>query len=417
VRIIYLSQSGHLGGAERSLLDFIASVGTDQPDWRLDLVLPAQGPMRRHAENLGVQTHLVELPQAVASLGDSALGGGGGNPVRLSELILRSARAVPDIARYVFRLRAVLRELTPNLIHANGLKMDILGVWARPSGVPFIWHIHDYISSRRMMASLLRTHACGCAAAIANSESVTRDLESVFGERLSIRSIPNAVDLNYFSAVGPALDLDQHAGMAPAPPGTIKIGLIATMARWKGHEVFLRAVSMLPKELPVRAYVVGGAIYQTVGSQVPIQELRILAQRMGLADKVAFTGFVEDPAAAMRSLDIVVHASTQPEPFGLVIAEAMAVGKPVIASAAGGAGELISDGLDGLTHPPGDASMLANCISDLVKSPEKRYRLGQEARLRAEKQFVRSRLARDLVPLYQQCVERIGLLKPAVEGV
>jgi len=75
------------------------------------------------------------------------------------------------------------------------------------------------------------------------------------------------VDLDRFNPQGPKLDLDAIAGVPSAPAGTIRVGLVATMARWKGHEVFLRALSMLPKELPVRGYVIGGPIYSTAGSQ------------------------------------------------------------------------------------------------------------------------------------------------------
>ena len=79
--------------------------------------------------------------------------------------------------------------------------------------------------------------------------------------------------------------------------------------------------------LPVRAYIVGDAVYQTEGSQYSLDELRQRARSLGVADRVGFTGFVHTPEATFRALHIVVHASTEPEPFGLVIAEAMACGR------------------------------------------------------------------------------------------
>ena len=107
------------------------------------------------------------------------------------------------------------------------------------------------------------------------------------------------------------------------------------MAQWKGHEIFLRALAMLPRDLLVRGYVIGGSLYSTRGSQADIAQLRRVADTLSLNGNVGFTGFVNDPAAAIRALDIVVHASTSPEPFGRVIAEAMACGKPVIMSGSG----------------------------------------------------------------------------------
>src|SRR6185295_16036858 len=93
-------------------------------------------------------------------------------------------------------------------------------------------------------------------------------------------------------------------------------------------------------ELPFRAYIIGGPIYQTGGSQYSLEELCQEAERLGLSRRVVFTGFAVDPAAALRALDVIVHASTEPEPFGMVIVEGMACGKPVVASESSGAAEL-----------------------------------------------------------------------------
>src|SRR6202035_1639933 len=106
------------------------------------------------------------------------------------------------------------------------------------------------------------------------------------------------------------------------------------------------------------AYVVGGALYQTNGSQFAIDDLRRYAADRGIGEMVGFTGFVAKPEEALRALDIVVHASTEPEPFGLIIAEAMACGRAVIASDAGGAREIFTAGVDALSHAPGNAGDL-----------------------------------------------------------
>jgi glycosyltransferase involved in cell wall biosynthesis len=126
-----------------------------------------------------------------------------------------------------------------------------------------------------------------------------------------------------------------------------------------------------------------------------------LAKRLGVADRVGFTGFVHTPEATFRALNIVVHASTSPEPFGLVIAEAMACGRPVIVSNAGGAAEIVTPGVDALVHRPGDAVDLAAQIAALARSPELRTRIGNAARATAERSFDRARLATELIPIYR----------------
>ena len=181
-----------------------------------------------------------------------------------------------------------------------------------------------------------------------------------------ITTVYNAVNLDRFKADGNVAPLDELSGLPPAPPGTIRVGLVATFARWKGHEVFLRALAALPAGVSVRGYIIGAPVYQTRGSQYSMAELRAMAAQLGLTGRVGFTGFVDDVSAAMRALDIVVHASTQPEPFGLSIIEAMACGKPVIASRAGGAAEIVEASGGALFHSPGDAADLANRIAQLA---------------------------------------------------
>jgi len=196
--------------------------------------------------------------------------------------------------------------------------------------------------------------------------------------------------------------LDAAAKLPPALEGTIRVGLVATFARWKGHKVFLRALAQLPSSIPVRGYIIGAPIYQTIGSQWSIEELEQEVQRLGLAGKVGFTGFLPDPPAAMRSLDIVVHASSQPEPFGMVIIEAMACGAAVIASQAGGAAELFVDGETALAHQPADVAALAKQIDRLVRDKALRQRLAKSGRASAERLFDAKRLAQQLALLYRE---------------
>jgi glycosyltransferase involved in cell wall biosynthesis len=209
------------------------------------------------------------------------------------------------------------------------------------------------------------------------------------------------------------VDLDAAAGLPPAAPGTVRVGLIATFGRWKGHETFFDAIAQLPRALPIRAYVIGDSLYETDSSQFRRADLEARASALGLADRIGFTGFAADAAAAMRALDVVVHASVQPEPFGMVIAEAMACGRPVVVSLAGGAAEIVRDGVDALGHAPGDAAALADRLSALVADSALRARLGRAARVSAESRFDRARLARELVPLYDRLVPAGGLAKPA----
>jgi glycosyltransferase involved in cell wall biosynthesis len=228
----------------------------------------------------------------------------------------------------------------------------------------------------------------------------------VLGARVPIVPILNAVDLERFSLAGREIDLDGLAGLPRASGEVIRVGLIGTFASWKGHTTFLDAIARLPSALCVRGYVIGGPLYQTDASQHTLEALQRHAEQAGVRDRVGFTGFVARPEEAIRALDIVVHASTAPEPFGLVIAEAMACGRAVIASAIGGARELFTSGLDALGHVPGSAESLAARIAELAADPDMRARIGRAGRETAERRFDRTRLAFDLMPVYEQALAR-----------
>jgi glycosyltransferase involved in cell wall biosynthesis len=389
MRIVYLNPGGRLGGAESSLRELLAAVRTAKPAWELVLMLGEDGPLAGIARDLGVKVVVNRFPAPLARLGDT------GHWVALLGL----AKAAVATSRYARGLARWLAEIDPDIIHTNGFKMHLLGAWTRPRRTPLIWHIHDYVSPRRLMRRLLRPFRNACTVAIVNSRSVAEDLARVL-PGLRIVPIYNAIDLQRFSPTGNRMDLDVKAGLVPGAPGTVRVGLIATYAHWKGHKVFLESLARLPPDVHIRGYIIGGPIYQTDGSQWSARELSQEADRLGLSGNVGFTGFLDDIPTAMRSLDVIVHASTQPEPFGMVIIEGMACGRAVIASQAGGAAELFVAGENALPHPPGDSASLAQQIERLSRDEGLRTLLGKAGRSTAESLFGSKRLIGELLEVY-----------------
>lgn len=386
-----------MGGAEAALLDVLASLREAEPGWKLELIVSDHGPISARAEALGVSTTVLPFPNSLARLGDAATN----NSTDRLHLLRRLALANPGIAAYVSRLRKLLRQRQPDIIHSNGFKMHVLGAMAKPRAVPLVWHVHDYVQSRPLMAGLMKLFSKRCALALVNSDSVGRDVKAACGEALPLKTIYNGIDTEVFAPRGECLDLDRLSEFSGGAPGTIRVGMLATLAHWKGHETFLRALALIARDIPLRGYIIGDALYQTGGSQTSLAELKRIAQELGIANQVGFTGFVAEPAAAMRALDIVVHASTQPEPFGLVIVEGMACGRAVIMSEAGGALELVEIGKNALGHTPGDAAQLADRITQLATDPQLLARLGAAGRTTVEQRFNRKRLASELIPLYR----------------
>jgi glycosyltransferase involved in cell wall biosynthesis len=402
MHVLHLSATGTLGGAERSLLDILASVREAYPEWPLSVIGGTRGRLEEAAAALGAAVQVLPFGSSLARLGEA---GRGEAALGTAAFAARLAWSAPSAMRYLTGLRDAIDRIRPAVVHTHGLKMHILAAWAvglSRAGVRprVVWHVHDYVGNRQTTARLLRWSLRHCDAVVANSASVASDVRAALQPGVPVVPVHNAVDLQRFTPDGARLDLDRLAGLPPAAPGTVRVGLMGTFGRWKGHTVFLDAIARAGSGRDLRAYVIGGALYDTAGSQHTHDELRRYADMRGLSDRVGFTGFVDSPDEAIRALDVVVHASIAPEPFGLVIAEAMACGRAVIASDAGGAREIFTDGVDALAHTPGDADTLAARIVELSGDPDRRDRLGRAGRRTAERRFNRDRLAGQLAPIY-----------------
>ena len=398
MRLLFLSPTGQYGGAEAALFELLAGLRERCPDWQLFVVAASEGPLVDRARALGVAVTVAPFPARLAQVGEWGAASSMTGRIGLAASCLAAAWGALAYAR---RLRRVCAEHAPDIVQSNGVKMHLLSTWVAPRRAAVVWHVHDYVSRRALTSRALRATVRRCAAVVANSDSVARDLRQVLGTRVPIHRVWNAVDLTRYSHLGPSLDLDRLAGLPAPDSGVTRVGLVATFARWKGHAAFLRALGLLPDTLGIRGYIVGGPVYATGASQVSLDELQALAGEQGLAGRVGFVGYVTDTAAAMRALDVVVHASTEPEPFGLVIAEAMACRRAVVASAGGGAAELITPGITALAHEPGDVTGLADRIRTLAADAALRARLAAAARDMAERAFDRTRMVGELLPVYQ----------------
>lgn len=405
MKVVFLAGSSELGGAERSLIDLVAGLREASPSWSLSVILPGRGPLKAELEAIPVGTSIIEQPARLARLGDAGVEAGSiPRWKRLSIQAGRYAGALVPTALYCVRLRRALVRLDPDIVHTNGFKPHLLGAFAAPPRAAVVWHVRDFVSSRPMMRRLLGAVATRCHVAIANSDAVAADVRSVL-PALRVQRVYNGIDTERFRPDARAMDIDAAAGFPPPSTDVVRVGLVSTFARWKGHETFLRALAALPAELSVRGYIVGGALYATDGSQFALDELRELARRCGVApDRLGFTGHVADPASAIRALDIVVHASTQPEPFGRVIAEAMASRRAVLAAEAGGAAEVISD-IPDAGYRAGDWQALSVRIDTLCRDRVARENLAERGYRSARTRFDRRQIPSQISPIYQSVVK------------
>jgi glycosyltransferase involved in cell wall biosynthesis len=380
MKVVFLNATGQLGGAERMLVCLLKALRSEKPGWTLQVVAGDDGPLIPILAGLGFDVDVLSMPRRLVNMGEAS----SKNPVALFA-------AFAAAVGYRSRLRALLASRAPDVIHTLNFKMHLLAACALIPGAKLCWHIHDFVSNRFLTRELMRLLSGRPSYVVAISESVAHDMRSVSKMPQRVRTVLNAVDLDHFSPAGPIWPVRNE----------LSVGFVATFARWKGHEVFLRAMASLP--LSAHAYIAGGGVYKTAGSQVTIEELQKLTETLGMTGRVTFTGFLADTAPILRGLDVVVHASTEPEPFGLAVAEGMACGRAVVASMAGGVTELLSDGVNGLGHKPGDVRGLAESIERLLRDPELRKEYGLAARQAAEERLDPKRMARQFIEVYSGC--------------
>ena len=254
-----------------------------------------------------------------------------------------------------------------------------------------------------MLARLLRLSSRPHVSVVALTRSVAKDAARVLGSRVPVRTVYSAVDPQWFApGAGQGGALDAAAGLPPAPEGTIRVGLVATFARWKGHDVFLDAVSRIPDGRACRFYVIGGPIYRSTGSQWSLEELRARAEALGITGRIGFTGHQADPAEALRALDVVVHASTRPEPFGRVIVEGMACGRAVVAMRDGGGQSCSRTSVSAAQAArPETRLALADVLTRLIDDPDLRQKLGAGGRAAVLDRFDRAGLAETWADVYE----------------
>ena len=290
----------------------------------------------------------------------------GGDVRRWQRDILPTARA----------LRPIIRQFRPQLIHLN---VDIPLVQpgalaARLTRTPFIAHSRSFILPDALDRRLLVPALQGV---IFISQAVARTQLQALSPPPPHRVIPNPVDLRAFQQ---PVDANAVRSEFDIPPDAPLIGMVGRITPWKGQHVFIEALARLRQQFPRVHGLILGETGLTAQDAAYQQELMARSRALGLEASLHWAGHRTDIPRILPALDALAHCSVTPEPFGRVIIEGMAAGAPVVASDAGGASEIIEDGVDGLLTPPGDANALAAALARLLTDARLRTQIIENGR-------------------------------------
>lgn len=358
LRVTYLDHVARLSGAEIALVRLLDAAG---PELEATVILAEAGELVERLGATGARVEVLPLAEEVRGMRREEIRPG-----------IRQARAAAEVARYTGRLRRRLRELRPDLVHTTSLKASVYGiVAARAAGLPVLWHLHDRLARDYLpdpvVPPIRLLAATAPTALVAPSRFTLATVGRRFRRGMVVAAVPNAVPY------------PERAVEVRDPVQTVT--MIGRLTSWKGQHVFLEAFGRAFPDRPVRARLVGSA---TFGEADYERGLRDQANRLGIADRVDFVGFVPDIARELDRTDLLVHASVLADPLNTVVLEGMAAGVPVVATDTGGHVEYLRDGREGLLHRQGDVHDLADTMLRASEDGGLRRRVAAGARERAQ---------------------------------
>jgi glycosyltransferase involved in cell wall biosynthesis len=303
-------------------------------------------------------------------------------------------RMIPKVAR-------IIREEGVDIVHARSRLPAWIGYYAaKRAGVPFVTTVHGYNSANFYSRIMTRG-----ARVIAVSKPIAEyAVGPLRANREHLRVIHRGIDPALYEA---RWDDDRRTALLNelgVPPGNRVVTIVGRITRLKGHGVFLQAMAkMCAKHPDVTPLIVGSVPPKKVAYGA---ELKALTEQLGLADTAIFTGSRSDVPDLLKVSDVLVSSSTKPESFGRTLVEAMATGVPVVATAHGGALDILEGETAGRLVPPGDVDALAAALDDILGRADNGREMGIEGRRRVAELFTVERMVSDTIAAYEELIDR-----------
>lgn len=389
MKLLFYNHTATVSGAERVLLLIVSQL--DKAEFESVVLCPA-GHLQSEVEAIGATCRTVEKLEARFTW--------------RPDLLLRY---LVSFVRAILSVRAQVKSVAPDLIHANSIRAGLV-MTAATMGlrVPMLWHLHDLLPHHPISTAIRAFVLLAPRVRLLAVSHATA--ERFRGLLLRLRRVPSQVILNCADTEKFQPNAERRAAMraelqldTTAPV----VGIIGQITARKDQLGLLRAFALVAQELPHAVLLIVGEPLFTAADQQYEQQLKQVVAELGLAEQVRFLGARRDVPAVMQALDVLVVNSLA-EPCGLVVLEGMASGLPVIATAVGGNPEMIQHALSGWLVPPSDAQTLATEILNLLRSPSLRRQLGRNARMWVSEQFTISHYMAELKRFYLAGVRNAG---------
>ncbi len=383
--LLFVHAAADLYGSDITLLQLVAGLGRDR--FRAVVVVPYDGPLVARLREAGAE--VLVCPDLPVIRRQNM------HPRGILHLILSLGS--------VWRLAGFVRRENVALVHSNTLAVSLVGFAAVLARRPQVWHVHEITVRPRSIASFLATLSSSVSTVVVANSTATADhyRRTRFVSLTPIRVVLNGVDE---SRVQDRLRMPLRS-IVGAGPQDVVFTLIGRVNRWKGHSVFLDAAELLASESHnVRFFVIGDSFAGQEHLSKAVD--RRIEASDALRGRAIRLPHMADVGSVYGASDVIVVPSIEPEPFGLVAAEAMAAGVPVIASRIGALPEIVKDHSTGLLVDAGNAVALLSAMRTLSASPSLRADMGRRGKERHERCFRVDQYVEEFVRLYEELLGR-----------
>jgi glycosyltransferase involved in cell wall biosynthesis len=360
--ILFLQSSSEGYGSAKIMLQVLALY--QQQGFSPYVVLTNSGPMEEALRDL-------QIPYSIQNLG--ILRRKYLSPFGLLNRLVKSWRAYAFLSR-------LHQTHSFELVYSNTLAVVVGAVWAIQKGLPHSWHVHEIVKGPaplvRGLASLLDRST---PFPIAVSQAVASHWQP-FLKKAKVQVIHNGLPYTAFELAKPTLKKELEL-----PESTLLVGMVGRINPGKGQFFFLELAEKLAFRYPEVHFVLAGDPFS--GYESLLEDLKQAIVQKGLSNQVHYLGFRKDIPELMASLDLFVLPSNLPDSFPTVILEAMAAGKPIIATDSGGASEMIAEGRTGFVIPIGDVTAGVATLEKLLSNTSLRQEMGRAGQVRVQEVF------------------------------
>jgi glycosyltransferase involved in cell wall biosynthesis len=352
-KVLYIDEWGDIhGGGQMYLLNLLKKI--DRNKFIPIFVCPSRGTFVDALEEAGVRIEIIKMKRLR-------------NPLNIFSFISSTIKII-----------VLIKKEKIDFIHSSGAARGTIyaGVAAKIMKIPLIWYVHILGS-----AGLLNRILAYLSTKIIIIAEAGRKRFSWLRDQTKIVLNYNSIDLEKFNPNISRMGIREDLGLGPDVP---VVGTIGILHSRKGQESLLEAAGQVRKEIPdVKFLIVGEDTSKGKSYRIKLENLM---KALRLSENVIFTGWLNNIPQVLAGIDVFVLPSLM-DHLPLVVLEAMASGKPVVATDVGGVPEMVEDGVSGVLVSPTDVKGLSKAILDLLKDKEKAKKMGIAGRRRTEEFF------------------------------